>query len=60
MEGKRAENREFRPHARLMERPFTPYNLQPRINHMSVPQGVPVERPRARGTRERKGDDKSD
>jgi len=27
---------------------------------MSVPQGVPVERPRARGTRERKGDDKSD
>lgn len=26
---------------------------------MSVPQGVPVKRPRARGTRERKGDDKS-
>jgi len=26
---------------------------------VSVPQGVPVERPRARGTRECKGDDKS-
>lgn len=36
------------------------HDLQPRINHVSVPQGVPVERPRARGTRERKGDDKSD
>lgn len=34
------------------------HNLQPRINHVSVPQDVPVGR-RARGTRECKGDDKS-
>lgn len=37
------------------------HDLQPRINHVSVPQGVPVGSRafRARGTRERKVDDKS-
>lgn len=37
------------------------HNLQPRINHVSVPQDVPVGRrpSRARGTRECKDDDKS-
>lgn len=37
------------------------HDLQPRINHASVPQDVPIgsRLSRARGTRERKGDDKS-